>query len=107
MPEENGSNNPLFLIKSLDAYLKDYSYEIEYYLEGFAIRFFDQQEEGHMIVIFYDFEKLSYEISSFYADHTNFKSTNISSMDNLTKIALKFFLNLELVDGMRLKKLNK
>lgn len=104
MHKDSDLNNPLFLKKSLEAYLKDYTYEIEYYLEGFAMRFFDQQEEGHMIVIFYDFEKSHYEISSFYANKSNFKTTNIPSAQSLTQIALKYLLRLELVDGIKMQK---
>ena len=97
-------NEPLILLKSLKTYLKDYRYEIEYYLEGFAIRFFDQNEENHMIVIFFDFEKSTYEISSFYADKSHFKTTDIPSNQELTQIALKYFLKLELIEGVRIKR---
>lgn len=91
-------NNPLIIIKNISFYLMDYSYNIEHFLEGYAINFEEKRDPEHNIILFFNSENRLFSIKSFYEKRIIAEYNLIKDVEILNQILLKLFLRLDLIE---------
>jgi hypothetical protein len=88
------------ILRSLDLYLKEYTYNIEYFYEGYAIFLTDLLDNSHRVVIFYNINFNSYSIRSSYNDEQFLLVENIQSIEELNRIAIKTLFRCDAIERL-------
>jgi hypothetical protein len=100
--EEDSLNYSAFeTIQLIKAYMQNYSYQIEYFEEGYAIFFSNRTEISHKVIIFYNIKARSFTIQSTINNILQNSIEHITETQILTKNVLKFFLRLDQIESIR------